>query len=256
MNGLLAVWNDCDESALDKYEHWYMSEHLPDRVGLPGVQQGVRYETTNPSPQIASPRFFTSYDLDDVSVLEAPAYQAALLHPTPDTKFIMAHFKNMCRTIARLVDYEGRSAGAWVLTLRLGQLGDTNKPSYADIDAWRRALRTHPPAQSCRWRLYESILAKPASAQSSSVASPSPEAKFRPGTDAVAHGVVIIEHLRAADLNQTIHQWLSLPALQGLFGSADRVDDFIEMARLDARAMAHFRLRSRDSTWTSGDKNV
>jgi hypothetical protein len=96
--------------------------------------------------------------------------------------------------------------------------------------------------------LYESILAKPASAQSSSVASPSPEAKFRPGTDAVAHGVVIIEHLRAADLNQTIHQWLSLPALQGLLGSADRVDDFIEMARLDARAMAHFRLRSRDST--------
>ena len=48
MNGLVAVWNDCDESVLEKYEHWYMNEHLPDRVGLSGVQQGVRYETTNP----------------------------------------------------------------------------------------------------------------------------------------------------------------------------------------------------------------
>ena len=37
MNGLLAVWNDCDESVLEKYEHWYMNEHLPDRVGLQGV---------------------------------------------------------------------------------------------------------------------------------------------------------------------------------------------------------------------------
>ena len=57
MNGLLAVWNDCDAPVLERYEHWYMNEHLPDRVGLPGVQQGVRYETTNSLPQSASPRF-------------------------------------------------------------------------------------------------------------------------------------------------------------------------------------------------------
>ena len=227
MNGLLAVWNDCDESVLEKYEHWYMNEHLPDRVGLPGVQQGVRYETTNPSPQSASPRFFTSYDLDDVSVLEAPAYQAALLNPTPDTQFIMAHFKNMCRTIARLIDYEGRAAGAWVVTLRLG--------------------RAHAPVAACRWRLYESVLAKPLAAQTSSVAEPSPEARFRPGTDTVAHGVLVIEHLRAADAKRTINQWMSLPDVQSLLHPSDRMDEFIEMARLDARAMTHFRLRSSDS---------
>ena len=247
MNGLLAVWNDCDESVLEKYEHWYMNEHLPDRVGLPGVQQGVRYETTNPSPQSASPRFFTSYDLDDVSVLEAPAYQAALLNPTPDTQFIMAHFKNMCRTIARLIDYEGRAAGAWVVTLRLGQIQGGDKPRHTDMEAWQKLLRAHAPAAACRWRLYESILAKRLAAQTSSVAEPSPEARFRPGTDTVAHGVLVIEHLRAADAKRTINQWMSLPDVQSLLHPSDRMDEFIEMARLDARAMTHFRLRSSDS---------
>lgn len=244
MNGLLAVWNDCDHGVLDKYEHWYMNEHLPDRVGLPGVQQGVRYETPNPSPQTVSPRFFTSYDLDDVSVLEAPAYQAALRNPTPDTQFIMAHFKNMCRTIARLVSHEGRAAGAWVVTLRLGQLQGVDKPRYADIDAWQKVLHAHAPAAACRWRLYESVLANRLAAQTSSVTEPSPEARFRPGSDSVAHGVLVIEHLRAADAHRTVNQWMLSPEIQSLIHPSDRVDEFIEMTRLDARAMSDFRLRS------------
>jgi len=247
MNGLLAVWNDCDESVLDKYEHWYMNEHLPDRVGLPGVQQGVRYESINPSPQTVSPRFFTSYDLDDVGVLDAPAYQAALLNPTPDTQFIMAHFKNMCRTIGRLVSHDGRAAGAWVVTLRLGQLQGGDKPRHADIDAWQKVLHAHSPTAACRWRLYESVLANRLVAQTSSVTEPSPEARFRPGTDTVAHGVLVIEHLRAADAHRTMNQWMLSPEIQSLLHPSDRMDEFIEMARLDARAMTHFRLRSSDS---------
>ncbi len=240
MNGLLAVWNDCDESVLAKYEHWYMNEHLPDRVGLPGVQQGVRYETPNPAPQKVSPRFFTSYDLDDVSVLEAPAYQDALRNPTPDTQFIMAHFKSMWRTVARLVAYEGRAAGAWVVTLRLGQLQGAVEPRYTDVLAWRNVLRVQPPMTACRWRLYESILANPNEVVASSVANSSPEARFRPGADAVAHGVLVIEHLRAADAVHTINQWMSSPQIQALFDPLDLVNEFIEMARLDSRIMRKF----------------
>jgi hypothetical protein len=185
-----------------------------------------------------SPRFFTSYDLDDVSVLEAPAYQAALRNPTPDTQFIMAHFKNMCRTIARLVSHEGRAAGAWVVTLRLGQLQGADKPRYADIDAWQKVLHAHAPAAACRWRLYESVLANRLAAQTSSVTEPSPEARFRPGSDSVAHGVLVIEHLRAADAHRTVNQWMLSPEIQSLIHPSDRVDEFIEMARLDSRALA------------------
>jgi hypothetical protein len=156
----------------------------------------------------------------------------------------MAHFKNMCRTIARLVSHEGRAAGAWVVTLRLGQLQGADKPRYADIDAWQKVLHAHAPAAACRWRLYESVLANRLAAQTSSVTEPSPEARFRPGSDSVAHGVLVIEHLRAADAHRTVNQWMLSPEIQSLIHPSDRVDEFIEMTRLDARAMSDFRLRS------------
>jgi len=49
--------------------------------------------------------------------------------------------------------------------------------------------------------------------------------------------VVVIEHLRASDAHHTLTQWLSLPDVQALLDPSDAVDEFIEMARLDARAL-------------------
>jgi hypothetical protein len=51
--------------------------------------------------------------------------------------------------------------------------------------------------------------------------------------------VLVIEHLRAADAKRTVNQWMSLPDVQSLLHPSDRMDEFIEMARLDARAMTH-----------------
>jgi hypothetical protein len=54
----------------------------------------------------------------------------------------------------------------------------------------------------------------------------------------VAHGVLVIEHLRAADAHRTVNQWMLSPEIQSLIHPSDRVDEFIEMARLDSRALA------------------
>jgi hypothetical protein len=62
----------------------------------------------------------------------------------------------------------------------------------------------------------------------------------------VAHGVLVIEHLRAVDAQRTIHQWMPLPDIRSLLHPSDRMDEFIEMARLDARAMTHPINSSRD----------
>jgi hypothetical protein len=56
--------------------------------------------------------------------------------------------------------------------------------------------------------------------------------------------VLVIEHLRAADAHRTVNQWMLSPEIQSLIHPSDRVDEFIEMTRLDARAMSDFRLRS------------
>jgi len=41
----------------------------------------------------------------------------------------------------------------------------------------------------------------------------------------------------ASDAHHTLTQWLSLPNVQALLDPSDAVDEFIEMARLDARAL-------------------
>ena len=48
--GILALWNDCAEGKLETYEHWYASEHLFERLGIPGVVVGRRYENAGISP--------------------------------------------------------------------------------------------------------------------------------------------------------------------------------------------------------------
>ena len=42
--GILAVWNDRVADIADFYEWWYVKQHLPERVGLPGWRYGRRYE--------------------------------------------------------------------------------------------------------------------------------------------------------------------------------------------------------------------
>ena len=42
--GILAVWNDRVADIADFYEWWYVKQHLPERVGLPGWRFGRRYE--------------------------------------------------------------------------------------------------------------------------------------------------------------------------------------------------------------------
>lgn len=238
MKGLLAVWNDCDPEVLERYEHWYQTEHLVDRVGLPGVQNGVRHEAAVDNAAMASPRFFTSYDLDNAAVLDSPAYQAMLLSPSPQTQAIMPHFRNMWRFVGSLLAHEGRCTGAWTVTIRLGQLQGAVQSRRADLDAWLAALRNEAPGRACRWRLYESVLAARTGGAASASAAPSPEARFRPGTDAASHGVLLIEHLRGDDARRTVDEWISTPGIAALLHPQDRVDCFLEMSRLDAIAMS------------------
>jgi len=111
--GILAVWNDCATEYMAEYEAWYQSEHLPQRVSLPGFFCGRRYEALTPGPQ-----FFTYYEVKDPAVLTSLEYLEVLDNPTPATCRIMKQaFLNMNRTVcSREVLIDGASGGC-VVTL-------------------------------------------------------------------------------------------------------------------------------------------
>ena len=36
MDGILLIWNDRDDEIVELYESWYVREHVPERLGVPG----------------------------------------------------------------------------------------------------------------------------------------------------------------------------------------------------------------------------
>jgi len=73
----LALWNDRGGDRND-YETWHSREHVPERLGIPGILAGRRYV----NGQGPLPAYFTLYPLSDLSVLSSPDYEAVVGRPT------------------------------------------------------------------------------------------------------------------------------------------------------------------------------
>jgi hypothetical protein len=112
--GVLAIWNDIREGRTGEFEHWFKSEHLLERLAVPGFRRGRRYEAI-----AGAPRYFVFYLADSPGVLTSPAYLARLNDPTPLTRSVMTHgFVNMNRTVCRRTARFGSLWGAVCVTAR------------------------------------------------------------------------------------------------------------------------------------------
>ena len=112
--GILAVWNDRDADIADFYEDWYVHQHLPERVGLPGWRFGRRYEsivhdaalptltTAATATADRAARFFTYYETDEPSAMYSDSYLSRLNDPTLETVQVMHHWRNMTRSSCEL----------------------------------------------------------------------------------------------------------------------------------------------------------
>ena len=53
--GLLMVWTDIAPELDERFNEWYMREHMPDRVlRIPGFRHGRRFVSTSGSPRCRS----------------------------------------------------------------------------------------------------------------------------------------------------------------------------------------------------------
>jgi hypothetical protein len=107
VGAVLALWNDVDPARADDYEHWHRHEHVPERCTVPGLHWGLRWARADDSP---GPRFFTLYGLRDAQVLEEPAYQRLLTHPTPASLSMRPALRNLQRWVCA-VPAGGTAAG-------------------------------------------------------------------------------------------------------------------------------------------------
>ncbi len=114
--GLLLVVSDPPAEFEEEFNAWYDTEHVPERLGIPGFESGLRYVSAD-RPR----RYLALYDLASVAVLDTPAYLArAGVNFTPWSKRVVAR----CRIdrVAAVQAFPGEHLtvpGARLLHMRL-----------------------------------------------------------------------------------------------------------------------------------------
>lgn len=169
--GLLAVWNDIAAEDEAEFNAWYVEEHVPERLGVPGILTARRYRDA------AAPLSYAAiYDIESVAALAAPAYLERLANPTPRTRAIMPRFRNMARAVCVIEADFGplRSPGVVLATLELD-------------GAARNGVPEIPPASAGTGRLR---LAVP---DAKTTQGPNPEAKMRGVPDRLPPPFVLLE---------------------------------------------------------------
>lgn len=130
--GAICIWNDITPEGRAEFFAWHNTEHIPERVGIPGFLRGRRYRALGGA---TDPEFFTLYETTTVDVLSGAAYLARLNAPTPWTKTATLAFRNTSRALTRVAGSLGHGSGGILATLRFAVSADR----HAAAPGWIRA---------------------------------------------------------------------------------------------------------------------
>ena len=205
--GILAIWNDVAAGREADFEFWFKSEHLAERLALPGFRLGRRFEAI-----AGSPRYFVYYLADSPEALTSAAYLARLDNPTPLTRTMMTEvFRNMTRALCRRVEHRGTLSGALCVTARFDAL-----PEAIALEPWLRLpAEAHGVARCEFWS---------AAGQDQPVAA---EEKLRGGDRRIA-GCLVVQTLRQADAERVA------AALARQFGATSEIGIYRLLCELEA----------------------
>src|SRR6185312_4574290 len=90
---VLALWNGVDAGRVEEYDIWHTREHVPERLGVPGMLSARRYERI----EGALPQFFTLYGLESLDALTSQAYRRLLDNPTEWSRRMRPAFRGFMR---------------------------------------------------------------------------------------------------------------------------------------------------------------
>jgi len=112
-HGALVIWHGITPEGDAEMIRWHNSEHVPERVGVPGFLRGRRYRSTTVR------EYVDLYETESVETIRSAPYLERLNHPTPWTQRVLPHFRHTFRIGCRVVSSVGRGQGGALVTVRL-----------------------------------------------------------------------------------------------------------------------------------------
>lgn len=103
---ILALWNDYPSNLAEEYASWHTFEHVPERLTVPGMQAARRYVSASQSET-----YFTLYELENLGVIEHPAYLDLVRNPTPWSLKMRQHFSRVLRIPGEIAASGGNGIG-------------------------------------------------------------------------------------------------------------------------------------------------
>jgi hypothetical protein len=187
-DAILAVWNNVTPESEAEFNEWYIRDHLPDRVSLPGFRRGRRWLSTG-----GGPRYFTFYEIEDAAVMQSPAYLDRHENPTDWTRRMMPAFRDMNRSICRVTAKRHRGDGGVAGVVRLTPAGGAE----ARLRRWiaesvlPRLMQAPGILAASLWELDVAASRMPDTA----------ETRLRGNRDAVVDWVLVVEASRLEELD-------------------------------------------------------
>jgi len=176
-NGVLALWHDSAPGHEAAFEEWYQTEHLVERLSIPGFLRGRRYEAVT-----GAPAYFTCYEVTEPDLLFTDTYRSHTAEPTALTQQMMRSgaVKDMSRTVCRIAHRFGHFHGAYTAIIVL----DGAEAAHAAAATLEQLAEDVGVARAEIWTSAEA-----------DTSAPSVEEKLR-GQDAKIAACLMIETLR------------------------------------------------------------
>jgi hypothetical protein len=115
----VAMWWDIAPGMKAEFEDWHSHEHMPERLALPGFLRGSRWIAAS-----GEPSYFVLYEAANLAVLTTGRYMERLNDPTPWSRKMMPHHRNMVRSLCEVRASFGRGIAQALATPRLQVAAD------------------------------------------------------------------------------------------------------------------------------------
>ena len=135
----IAMWWQIPPAVRSEFEDWHSHEHFPERMSVPGFRRGSRWVDPDGGEDV-----FVLYELESYETLVSPAYLARLNDPTPWSRTMMPHHRNMVRSQCRVVDSFGGGIAQAMTTLRFSPAIGEGETPWRDLRAALAALVERP----------------------------------------------------------------------------------------------------------------
>jgi len=109
----IAMWWDVPPEVRVEWEDWHTHEHMPERLGIPGFLRGTRWVADS-----GEPSYFVLYEARDPKTMTGGAYLDRLNNPTPWSRQMMPHHRNMVRSLCRVRAAFGGGVAQAMATIR------------------------------------------------------------------------------------------------------------------------------------------